>query len=27
LNLSNAGDSFARISLLTSCYLFPRPGT
>jgi hypothetical protein len=27
LNLSNAGDSFAGISLLTSCYLFPGPGT
>jgi hypothetical protein len=27
LNLPNAGDSFAGISSLTSCYLFSRPGT
>jgi hypothetical protein len=27
LNLLNAGDSFAGISSLTSCYLFSRPGT
>jgi hypothetical protein len=27
LNLLNAGDSFAGISSLTSCYLFSQPGT
>jgi hypothetical protein len=27
LNLSNAGDSFAELSSLSSCSCFPRPGT